>query len=340
MQRKLPTIKEIAKQLNVTTSTVSRALNDKPQVGLLTRLKVQKLAKELNYEPNSKAVFLKNNRSFVIGVIVPTLREDFFSEAVSGIESLTIKHGYTILFGQSYDDPEKEMNAVAAMRKQRVDGLIISLSKNTCAYEHLLSLEKINMPVVYFDRVLPMENAHRVYCNLYKGTAEMVGWLIQKGYKRIGFINGPSGLPCAKERMKGYIDAITKKKIKIDMQLVEETDLTKEKTYAAMKHLLALKLKPAAIITFNDYVHMDAVQFARSKKIKINKEIIFVSYANLPITGYSAFPPLVSVEQYPYSQGVKAMEIMLKIFEKEKFETDEKMKFYSHEITCKLVVHS
>src|SRR4051794_25715566 len=185
------TIKEIAQRLNVSVSTVSRALSNHPRIGLGTKARVQQLAKELNYEPNAQAIFFKQKKTFVIGVILPSIREEFFSEAISGIETAAMQHDYTILFGQSHDDPEHEKKVVEAMKKQRVDGLIISLSKQTNRYEHLASLEKYNIPVVYFDRVPPFPHANKVYCNMYEGTVEMLGWLFGKGYKRIALINGP-----------------------------------------------------------------------------------------------------------------------------------------------------
>ncbi|HEX2532104.1 MAG TPA: LacI family DNA-binding transcriptional regulator, partial [Chitinophagaceae bacterium] len=197
----LPTIKEIAKKLKVSVSTVSRALNDHPRIGEATKKRVQELALELNYEPNVKAISFRERKTFVIGVILPYIREDFFSEAIDGIETAAMMHDYTILFGQSHDDPEREKMVVNAMKKQRVDGLIISLSKLTNNYDHLVALEKYNIPVVYFDRVPPFEKAHKVYCNLYKGTIEMVGWLISKGHKKIALINGPQKLNSSKERL-------------------------------------------------------------------------------------------------------------------------------------------
>ena len=149
---KLPTIKEIAKKLNVSVSTVSRALSNHQRIGLSTKEKVQKLAKELNYEPNEQAIFFKQKKTHTIGVILPFIREDFFSEAISGMETAAMEHDYTILFGQSHDDPEREKKVVEAMKKQRVDGVIISLSKFTNKYDHLLALSKYDIPVVYFDR--------------------------------------------------------------------------------------------------------------------------------------------------------------------------------------------
>ena len=339
MDNNLPTIKQIAKKLNVSVSTVSRALSNHPRIGLRTKMRVQELAKELNYEPNTQAIFFKQKKTFVIGVILPSIREDFFSQAISGIETAAIEHDYTILFGQSYDNTETEKKVVEIMKRHRVDGLIISLSKQTQTYDHLQALDKYGIPVVYFDRVPFLEKAHKVYCNLYKGTVEMINWLFSRGYKRIALINGPERLPASKERLKGYIEGISKKKIKVDMKWVETTDLSKESTHTAIKNILALKNPPNAIITFNDYVHMDAVQYAQQHHIRVNKDIVFVSYANLPITNYTAHPPLVSIEQYPYGQGEKAMELMNRIINEKASGTNGMEIYYTEEMPATLVMH-
>ncbi len=339
MENKLPTIKEIARKLKVSVSTVSRALSNHPRIGLSTRERVQQLAKEMNYEPNTQAIFFKQKKTHVIGVILPFIREDFFSEAISGIETAAMEHDYTILFGQSYDNPEQEKKVVDAMKRQRIDGLIISLSKQTNKYDHLLALDKYEIPIVYFDRVPTFEKAHKVFCNLYKGTVEMVSWLFNQGYRRIAFINGPDKLQASKERLNGYIEGVSKQKLKVDMQLVEKTDLSKESTQAAMKSLLALKNPPNAIITFNDYVHMDAVQYAQKQNIQVNKDIVFVSYANLPITSYTAYPPIASIEQYPYGQGEKAMQLMMKILNEKSEKKNVNDIYYTEEMAATLVMH-
>ena len=339
MNTKLPTTKEIARRLNVSVSTVSRALNDHPRIGIATKEKIKQLAKELNYEPNTQAIFFKQNKTKVIGVVLPFIREEFFSEAISGIETAALEHDYTILFGQSYDDTEKEKKVVAAMRKQRVDGLIISLSKETNNYDHLATLENFNIPVIYFDRVPAIKSANKVFCNLYKGTIELIDWLLNKGYKRIALINGPDKLTASKERLNGYKDAISAKKIKLEMRLVEQTDLTKEGTQSAMKKLLALKNPPTAIISFNDYVHMDAVQYAQKENVKVNEDIAFVSYANLPITAYTAFPPLVSLEQYPYRQGEKAMKCMIELCNAKAAQENSTPTFLNEEMDATLIIH-
>ena len=340
MSTVLPTIKQIAKQLNVSVSTVSRALSNHPRIGLGTRLKVQKLAAELGYEPNALAVSFKQKKSHIIGVVVPFIREEFFSQAISGIETMALDNDYTILFGQSYDDVEKEKIIVEAMKKQRVDGLLISLSKETNRYEHLEALKKFDIPVVYFDRVPKAANVHKVYCNLYKGTIDMIGWLINHGYRKIALINGPDKIDASKERLKGYIEGISQRKLKVDMRMVEKTDFSRQGTQQAIQALLNLKDRPQAIISFNDYVHMDVVQYAHQAGLLVNKEIVFVSFSNLNITSYMAFPPLASIEQYPYGQGQKAMELMVKLIKARTDKTSDDSKYYTEELDATLVAHT
>ena len=327
------TIKEIAKKLKVSPSTVSRALNNNPRIGLKTRMEIQKVATELNYEPNSRAIFFKQKKTYVIGVVIPFIREEFFSQAISGIESYALDNDYTILFGQSYDDPERELRVMAAMKKQGVDGLIISLSKKTKYTNQLSDFEKLGKPIVFFDRVPSDENTNRVYCNMYKGTLTMVNWLLGKGYKRIALINGPGVLLASKERFKGYMDGLAQKKLKVDMQLVEVSDLSTERTEKVMEKLLSMKTRPNAIISFNEYVHMDAVKYAESKGIKVNKDIMFARFAHLSITNYTAHPPVISIEQFPYLQGEKAVEMLIRLLN-----SDEKQ-YYKEEIEPQLFVH-
>ena len=153
MSNKLPTIKEIAKRLNVSISTVSRALHEHPSIGLRTKVRVQELAKELNYEPNQTAIFFQQGKTFTIGVILPDLSEAFFSSAISGIEDFASKNNYSVLMAQSHDNEETEKKMVATMKNHRVDGLLVSISKNTSCYDHFEMLKKNNIPVVFFDRI-------------------------------------------------------------------------------------------------------------------------------------------------------------------------------------------
>jgi len=337
LEKHITTIKEIAKQLNISPSTVSRALHDHKSIGLRTKANVQKLAKELNYEPNQTAIFFQKGKTFTIGVILPELSESFFSTAISGIEDCANNNNYTVLMGQSHDLEEREKQLVESMKNHRVDGLIVSISKNTTNYEHFDSLRKYDIPVVFFDRIPNMPNIHYVACNMASGTTLAYNYLRKLGHKTIGMINGPMNLLASKERLEGYKNAMSKARLKFDPSLVISSDLSPENIYKVTEKLLLIKTKPTAIITFNDYVMLDVVKAVN--KSKSSKKISFVSFANLPISHYSANPPLASVEQFSYQQGQKAMEIILDILKNDKKVSEETI-FYKIIIEPKLVMHS
>ena len=317
MENKLPTIKEIAKQLNISVSTVSRALHDNPSIGLRTKMRVQQLAAELNYEPNQAAISFKQRKTFTIGVVLPNLKEEFFSNAISGIEDVAIQNKYNVLIGQSHDGVEREKQIITAMKNQRVDGLIVSISKHTKDYEHFTALEKYNIPIVFFDRVPNLPNVNKVSFNMDAGTREAIAFLIEKGHRRIGILNGPEEMKSSKERTETYKQILIKKRLKIDMSLVVSTDLTRESTEKAMQDLLSTKPRPTAVLAINDYVALDAIQYALAQNLELNKDITFVSYANLPITTYLQHPPMASVEQYPYEQGSKAAGILMNLLQRD-----------------------
>lgn len=313
MEKKLPTIKEIAKKLNISVSTVSRALHDHPSIGLRTKMQVQKLAAELNYEPNQTAIQFKQGKTFTIGLILPNLREEYFSLAISGVEDTAFKNSYNVLIGQSHDELVREQRILETMRKHRVDGILVSISKQTTNIDHFEQLDKFNIPVVYFDRVPNVPDIHSVWCSLYYSTIEAINFLVDRGHKRIGFIEGPESLNIKNERLQGYLDGHKGKGLPYTESMVVHTDLSKEGTEKAIAKLLSLRNKPTAILAFNDNVALDAMQYAKGKKLKINKDISVVSYANWPITNYLDFPPLASVEQFPYEQGVRATELLFNV---------------------------
>lgn len=335
--KEIATIKEIAKQLNISPSSVSRALHDHPSIGLRTKMRVQKLAQELNYEPNKIAIFFKQRKTYTIGVILPNLKEEFFSNAISGIEDVAVKNKYNVFIGQSHDDTEREKQIVRAMKDQHVDGIIVSLAKCTKNYDHFTDLKKYNIPLVFFDRVPASSDVNKVYYDMIEGTKEALEFLISKGHRRIGVVNGPDEMKSSKERTEAYKQVMIKKRIKIDMSLVVSTDLTTESTKAALEQLLSVKPKPTAILAINDYVALDAMQHAKKLKLKINKDICFVSYANLPITSFLLNPPMASVEQHAYLQGSKAAEILMNILNNPK---EENGNYRDIKINGELIIHN
>lgn len=337
MKEKPVTIKEIAALLDVSVSTVSRALHKHPSIGLTTQLKVQKLARELNYEPNQTAIFFQKGKTFTIGVILPELSEAFFSTAISAIEDTAFKRNYTVLLAQSHDDYEKEKQLVEKMKNHRVDGLLVSVAKTTSSFEHFDMLRRYNIPVVFFDRIPPIKNIHYVACNMETGSIEAVNYLLQKGHRSIGMINGPATLAASGERKEGYIKAMTRNRLKFDPTLVISCDLTEQGTRQAMDNLLANKRSPTAIVTFNDYVSLYAIKYARSLKINLDKDLQFVSYANLPLINYMDYVPIASVEQFPYLQGQKAADILMDLLNVQPPAADDVQAYYKVIVESQLV---
>ena len=213
MDQKLPTIKEIARRLNISVSTVSRALHNHPRIGLRTKMRVQQLAKELDYEPNTLAISFKQKKWYTIGIILPELSEQFFSQAISGVEDVAIKQGYSVLLGQSHDSAEREKVLVETFRKHRVVGILLSISKNTKDYQHLDALEKYNIPLVCFDRIPRGGHALSISSNIRSGAEQAVNFLLGKGHTRIALLKGPASLVASEQRLEGYNSALNRQGI-------------------------------------------------------------------------------------------------------------------------------
>lgn len=309
MQSKPITIKEIAKILNISPSSVSRGLHDHPSIGAVTREKIKQLAKSLNYEPNNTAILFQKGKTYTIGVILPELSEHFFSTAISAIEDELLKKNYTVIFAQSHDSYEQEVRLVEKMKNQRVDGLLVSISKDTSKFDHFEKLSSFNIPVVFFDRIPPFKNVHYVACSIENATIKAVNFLLKKGHRTIAMINGPTTLFASNERKDGYMQAITFNRLKYDPSLIINCDLTEQGTIDAANQFINHKRKPTAIVAFNDYVALFLIKYL--KKLNIIQDFDLVSYANLPIISYIDNSPIASVEQYPYLQGQKAANILL-----------------------------
>lgn len=195
------------------------------------------------------------------------------------------------------------------MKNQRVDGLLVSISKDTSNFDHFEKLNSFNIPVVFFDRIPPFKNVHYVACSLETATVKAVNYLLRKGHRSIGMINGPNTLYASEERKDGYKQAITFNRLKFDPSLIVNCDLTEQGTIDAVEKFLNHKRKPTAIVAFNDYVALFLIKYL--KKLNLVHNFDIVSYANLPIISYLDHSPIASVEQYPYLQGQKAINILL-----------------------------
>jgi len=310
------TIKEIARKLKISPSTVSRALNDHPSIGLVTTMRVKKMAEEMAYEPNQTAIFFKQRKTFTIGVILPKLSEPFFSEAISAIEDVADEKKYTVLLGQSLDDENRESHIIQTFKKHRVDGILISLGKNTVDTDFVDILSKTEIPVVFFDCVPDLDNVHKVYSDLSSGMIEAIDAFVERGHRKIALINGPESLLASKERSEAFLKALKKQGITSDESYVVHTDLTEKGNEEAMEKLCSLADRPSAVVSFNDFVTLDLIRYAKQKGIVLNQDMFFISYANYPLWKYMDNPPMGSIEQYPDKQAQKAAEILFDCIDK------------------------
>jgi DNA-binding LacI/PurR family transcriptional regulator len=336
MQKHQATIKEIAAKLGVSASTVSRALQNDPRIGLRTRNRVIETARALHYVPNGAAAQLRRHRTRMIGVVLPSLREEFFSMAITSIEDVLDAQEYTVLMGQSRDKADRERHIVLSFIRSRVDGVIASLAADTTDYAHFAELREFGIPVVFFDRVPPDFPAHRVRCNITDGVLKAMRYLADRGIRQIALLNGPDNLDIAKERLTGFLQASAELNLEVFPHFIKSVDLTEADTQAKMQELCANSPLPQAIVAFNDYVALDAMQWCKRNGIVPNQDIVFVSFANLPITTYMDNPPAASIEQFAGRMGHSAASILLQALN---FSNAEEMPFQEMMFDTELRVH-
>ncbi|WP_207433284.1 LacI family DNA-binding transcriptional regulator [Sabulibacter ruber] len=307
------TIHHIAEKLNITASTVSRALNDNPRISEVTKKAVLKAAKQLNYQPNNIAAALRNGRSYIIGIIVPTADRAFFASVVRGIEEIANKLNYKVIICQSYDNYEKEVQTIDALLSARVDGIIASIGKNTENFDHYKRPQEKGIPLVLFDRTTDALEVSQVVIDDYLGAYKVVEHLIQQGCRRIAHFTSPKKVSVFKERLRGYTDALRDHDIPYDEELVIKSNLQLEDGRESMQKLLELDLKPDAVFSASDYGAMGAMQVLKEKKIRIPEEIALAGFGNEPFTSFSD-PALTTVDQFSLTMGRITAELFFEHF--------------------------
>jgi DNA-binding LacI/PurR family transcriptional regulator len=314
------TIIDIAKRLKISPSTVSRALSNHPDIRDETKRQVKKIAKELNYYPNPIAQSLKSNRTSTIGVIVPEIKHDFFSSAISGIEEVTNQLGYTIILCQSNENYEREVMNTIMLMHHRVAGMLVSIAQNTKNGNHFQDLIKRKIPLVFFDRACEDVVASKVIIDDYKSAFDAVTYLIGKGYKRIAHFGGPKELDICRKRLNGYIDALKKVDIPLQNGFVRYGGMHEQDGYDSMDALLKENIIPDAIFAVNDPVAIGAFQRIKEAGLKIPDNIAIIGFSNNKITSL-VDPQLTTVDQPSFEMGRKSAEILIGIIEDKVRET-------------------
>ena len=307
------TIKNIASKLNLSVSTVSRALNDHPDIHTRTKKLVREAASELGYNPNIIARNLKSSRSNQIGVIVPEIRHDFFANAISGIEEVAYQKGYTIIIAQSNEEQEREIINLGSMYLHRVAGIIVSISQTTTSSNHFKRLLDRGVKMVFFDRVCNDLKTPRIHIDDKESAYKVVKYLARKGYKKIVHFAGPQSLDICKNRRLGYEKAL--KNLKVDYQpLIFEGGMHENDGYKNVDNLIGKGIKSCAIFAVNDPVAVGAIKRLKELNIKIPEQIGIAGFSNNPITEMIS-PALTTVDQHSFEMGKRAAEILIEEIE-------------------------
>ncbi len=312
------TIHDIARQLNISASTVSRALNDHPRISQQMRIAVHDLARELNYHPDFRGLSLRSGSGRTLGVLVPQVDRYFFATVLRGIDDVATEHGYDVLICQSYESIAKETALVTSLLNGKVDGLIASVSIETTDDHHFRQLMKKNIPLVFFDRPLDTLNVSKVLIDDFKGSVDAVEHLIAGGRRKIAHFAGPQHIRVYKDRTAGYLHALKQHHLEVIKDLIIPNTITQQTGYRSMKSILAMTPRPDAIFSSGDYSALGALLFAREAGLSVPDEISIAGFANEPFCPL-VNPPLTSVDQQAQEMGRQAAILLIKeILRKEK----------------------
>jgi LacI family transcriptional regulator len=316
------TIKDIGKALNLSTSTVSRALRGSYEISTETKKLVLEYAEKINYRPNPIALSLKERRTRAIGVVVSEIANNFFSQAINGIESIAYNRGYHVIITQSHESQDREKVNVQHLASRGVDGLLVSLSAESEEIEYLKELHEKGLPIVFFDRISDEIETHKVIANNYLGAYHATEHLIYGGYKKIAHVTSSPYLSITKERLNGYRDALEKHGLPYNDSLVRYCNrggMISEEVEEAIAGLFKGKAKPDAVFTAGD--RLTTVCYGILKRMNQKKDAGFIGFTNTNLADLFS-PSLSAIRQPAFEIGQTATELLVQIIESKRPVTD------------------
>jgi LacI family transcriptional regulator len=311
------TIKDIAKALGLSTSTVSRALRGSYEISSETKRMVIEYAEQFNYRPNPIALSLKERRSRSIGVVVCEIANNFFSQAINGIESIAYNRGYHVIISQSHESYEREVVISEHLASRSVDGLLVSLSTETEQIAHFKNLHDKGFPIVFFDRITDEIDTYKVVADNFKGAYDATQHLIDSGYKKIAHLTSASHLSISKERLNGYKAALAANQINVNEAYIKNCNhggMIYKELEEAVKSLVNLKDKPEAIFSAGDRLTVSCLAALKAIGLKVPDDIALVGFSNSPLVELLN-PSLTSVKQPAFEMGQVATELLIKLIE-------------------------
>lgn len=304
------TIKDIARHLSLSVSTVSRALVNDKNIRRETKEKVLEAAKALGYKPNPVATNLKYGHTNTVGVIVPEMVTPFASQVINGIQSILYANGLKVIIAESHEDPQKEKENLQMMERFMVDGIIICLCSYKENKEEYLRLQQAEMPMVFFDRIPHGLDVSQVIVDDYMKTFFLVEHLIRSGHQRIIHLQGPDDVYNSIERARGYKDALTKFRIPVEADMLIKTGLTFDDGAKAADLLIEKDIPLDAIFAFTDTLAIGAMNRLRELNKRIPEEIAIVSFSGTVLSTI-VYPQLTTVEPPLHEMGKTAAELIL-----------------------------
>ena len=307
------TIKDLARKLGVSPSTVSRALRDHPDISPATKRRVAEAAEKYHYQPNQLAQSLQKKRSSTIGVIVPEIRHHFFSTVISGIEEIAYENGFTIMVCQSGETLDREIINTRALVANRVAGLLIAISSETTRFEHLASVMRHGVPLVQFDRVVEELDTGKVVVDDYAAAYGAVSHLVESGYRRIGHMAGQEGIVLNLRRFEGYRDALLDNGLPVEEKFHLHGGYREEDGRRGAECYLALDELPEAILAINDPVAVGLYTRFKEAGVRIPDDVALVGFSDTPAAALIE-PALTTVYQPALEMGRTAVSLLLKQF--------------------------
>ena len=303
------TIKDIAKILGISASTVSRALKDHPDISAETKEAVRRVAASVNYRPNALALSLRKAKTNIIGVVIPEMSHYFFSSVMSGMSETAAQRGYTTMMCQSCENAEYERKELQSLMDSRVDGTLLSVSKTTTDDTFLKAMVDDGMPLVMFDRIMPGVEVSRVTTDDFLGSYNAVRLMASHGCKKIAILCGDQGLQVSDHRREGYAQALRDAGIELDPALVIDAD-TPTKLRGAQTQLERIAPEIDGLFAINDDTAVEAIKILKRSGRRIPEDVEVVGFGNDPAADIIE-PSLTSVEQNGYEMGCMAMKLLI-----------------------------
>lgn len=313
------TISDVAKLANVSTATVSRVLSNSGNVKKETTEKVLEAIQKLNYQPNVLARQLRKLETKTVLVVVPDITNTFFSKILRGIERVAIENDYEVLLGDTGNDVERERGYLDILRQKKADGMILLTAR---LESHLLEEIAGEFPVVLACEYLEGSTIPTVSIDNISSARKATEYLINLGHRRIGFISGPLNVILSRDRLKGFRQAMAQHNIPIESFLVQEGDFSFESGYNMMMKFLALDQPPTAVFAANDEMAIGAIKAIKSKGLHVPDDISVVGFDDIKFASIYE-PALTTISQPMFEIGKKAMELLIKLINKDQLEKNQ-----------------